>query len=140
MSPEIASRRGRLVVRLTVTAFVWSVGLVIAAVLVPVYSGHTETSSSGLTITTATLVEENGWWVLLPVAVPAAICVVVGAALRRKWTSGGRWSGRVAWVAIGTLAISALLAILSIGIFVVPVALLLAIAAVLTPEGYGQLA
>jgi uncharacterized membrane protein YoaK (UPF0700 family) len=134
MSSEIAERRWRLAVRLAGAAFIWSLGLVLAALLVPVYNGHTVSSASGLTVSTVTLVVENGAWVLLPVAVPAIACVVVGVALRTKRGRGGRRSATVAWTAIGLLTAFSLLAILSIGIYVAPVALLLATAAAITPE------
>lgn len=134
MDSAIAPRKRRLAVRVTVAAFVWSLGLLVAAVLVPVYS-QTEASQSGPTLTTATLVEVNGPRVLIPVALPVVLCAVAAIALRRKCMRGGRRSSAIAWGATGLLAAFALLAILSIGVFVVPVVLLLAWAAALTPSG-----
>lgn len=132
MTPGNHNRSGRVASRVSVVAFVWALGLILAALLVPVYS-QAESTSSGLTLTTVTLVQENGPSVLIPVAVPALICTVVGLALRRKCLRGGRRSGTVAWVGVGLLAVFALLSGLSIGIFVVPVALLLGWAAATTP-------
>ncbi len=60
MSSEVASRRWRPAVRLTVAALIWSLGLMIAALFAPVYNGHTESSASGLTVTTVTLVGKHG--------------------------------------------------------------------------------
>lgn len=132
LSPGLSARRRRVAFRLTVVACVWSVGLVIAALVLPVYRGETISNTSGVTLTTTTLVSVNGPWVLIPVAIPFVLCVVVGIALSRKWSHGVRRSGGVAWLAIGLLAAFALLSIASIGVFIVPVAILLACAASLT--------
>ena len=107
---------------LTVIAFLWSIGVLVAAVVAPVYGS-------------ATLVDDNGPGVLLVVAVPAAISAAVWIALWRKCTRGKRLSGYVAWTCVWVLAGFCLVAILSIGIFVAPVAVLLACAASLTPSG-----
>lgn len=113
---------GRYAFLLTVGAFLWSVGLVGAALLLPAYGS-------------ATLVEENGTQVLLPVAVPAVISAVVWLALWRKCSRGGRVAGRVAWVFVALLSGECVVAIASIGIFAAPVAVLLACAAAKTPSG-----
>jgi hypothetical protein len=107
---------------LTVIAFLWSIGLLVAALLVPVYGS-------------ATLVDDNGPRVLLVVAVPAVISAAAWIALWRKCARGNRVSGYVAWTCVWALAGFCVLAILSIGIFVAPVAVLLASAASLTPSG-----
>lgn len=84
---------------------------------------------------TSTLVQDNGYWVLIPVAVPVLLAAVVWMALRRRRSHGSRASGYLAWSSIGLLAAFCLLAILSIGVFVIPVAVALAVAASLTPAG-----
>jgi hypothetical protein len=116
------SSRARRAFVLTVIAFVWSIGLLVAALLAPVYGP-------------ATLVDENGAGVLLVVAVPAAISATVWIALWRKCARGNRVSGYVAWTCVWVLAGFCVLAILSIGVFVAPVAVFLACAASLTPSG-----
>ena len=98
------------------------IGLLVAALLVPVYGS-------------ATLVDDNGPGVLLVVAVPAVISAAAWIALWRKCARGNRVSGYVAWTCVWALAGFCVLAILSIGIFVAPVAVLLASAASLTPSG-----
>ena len=113
---------GRRAFVLTMIAFVWSLGLVAAALVAPVYGS-------------ATLVEVNGTKVLLVVAVPALISATVWIALWRKCTRGSRASRYVAWTCVSVLAGFCVLAILSIGIFVAPVAVLLGCAASLTPSG-----
>lgn len=108
---------------LTALALVWSVGLLVAAVVIPFYG------SAG------TLVDQNGSHVLFVVAVPAFISVIVWIALRRKCSRGGRASGYVAWLGVSALGVFCLLAILTIGVFVIPVAVLLAGAVSSTPSG-----
>jgi hypothetical protein len=126
------ARRNRLAFRLVLVAAVWSLGLLIAASVLPVYDGESISNASGVAFTTTTLVGSQGAWVLIPAAVPLLLCGVVWLALRRKRASADEPGARVAWVAIGLLGVFALLAILSIGAFVVPAVLLLARAAVLT--------
>jgi len=121
MTP-MPSPPGRRAFVFTVLALAWSIGLLIAALVAPVYGP-------------ATLVDENGRGVLLVVAVPAVTSVAVWIALRRKCTRGGRVSGYVAWACVWVLGAFCLVGILSIGVFVAPVAVLLARAASLTPSG-----
>jgi hypothetical protein len=105
-----------------VTAFLWALALIGAAFVVPVYN-------SG-----ATLVDENGPHVLLPVALPAAVAAVVWFALHRRCTHGSRAATSVAWTLVALLGAFCFLAVFSIGSAVAPVALLLAAAAKLTPK------
>jgi hypothetical protein len=116
---------GRRAFALTVLAFMWSIGLLAAALFAPEYGS-------------ATLVDENGARVLVPVGIPAVISAVVWLALRRKCTRGGSVSGVVAWTCVSLLAVFSLLALPSIGMFVLPVAVLLAWAASVTPPGDRQ--
>lgn len=103
----------------------------------PVYSGTETTSGTGIpavtTHSSSTLVGENGLGILLVLAVPTIVTVLVWLALHDKCSHGRRRSGYVAWGLIGVLSAFCLLGVLSIGIFVLPVALLLASAARLTP-------
>lgn len=103
-------------------AFVWSVGLLAAALFAPVYGS-------------ATLVDENGPRALLVAMVPALISVVVWVALWRMCTRGGRLSGYIAWTFVSVLGAFCLLGLASIGLFVAPVAGLLCWAASLAPPG-----
>jgi hypothetical protein len=122
---------------LTLAALAWAVGLIVAAVLLPAYGGSesaaTASVSSGagaapLVHSTAagsiTLVDENGPWVLVLVTLPALVCGMVWTGLR-----GGRRGVQVARVAIGLLGAFCLVAAMSIGLFVLPVAVLLGAAA-----------
>ncbi len=113
--------RGRLAFWATVAASLWAIALLIGALLLPVYS-------SG-----STLIEVNGPGVLVPVGVPALVAVLVGLALHRKCVHGSRSSGYVAGVLVGLLGAFCLVSMFSIGVFVLPVAMLLTLAATLTP-------
>jgi hypothetical protein len=101
---------------LLLPAALWSVGLVVAALLVPVYD--TEAGSS----VSATLVQVNGMKVLIPVGVPLVVVVLVAAALIYRRSQGKRGAGALAWAFAGLLCLLALVGILTIGIFVLPVA------------------
>ena len=117
---------------LTVAAFVWSVALIVGAFVVPVYSGSGASSISGPFSTHATLVAQNGLRVLLPISVPAALTLFVWIALHRKCSHNSRAAGVAASAGIAVLAAFNTLAMLSVGIFIVPVTLLLVWAASLT--------
>jgi hypothetical protein len=121
-------------VRLNVAAFVWSVGLIVAGLVLPVYDGQTVSNSNGLTLTTATLVQHNGIRVLVALVIPALGSVAVALAMARRHTLDPRWSGPVAWLAVAVVAVEAGVAMLSIGVFILPVAILLAVAVSLVPR------
>ena len=125
-------RRGRWASGLTATAFAWALALVAGAFVIPVYEGQAA-GTDGSSATSATLIGENGLGVLVPVALPALVTALVWLALRRKSTHASRSGGYLAWALIGLLAAFCLLAILSIGILILPVAVLLACAARVTP-------
>jgi hypothetical protein len=112
--------------RLSAAAVVWSAGLVLAALVWPAYSTG-ETSADGVTLGHATLVQVNGTRALVLMAIPLAISGVVLAAIRMR-RAGARWAGPVAWTAIGVLTIECLVGIMTIGLFILPVPILLAAA------------
>jgi hypothetical protein len=107
-------------------ALVWATGLVIAALLVPVYQSLSVSSSGTVTDGSATLVGVNGWGALLVAGAPLAAAMVTGYALWRR--TGRQGAGVLAWAVTGLLACFNFLAMLSIGVFVIPVTLALAIA------------
>ena len=109
-------------------ATLWGIALVVAALTVPVYHGEFETTESGsttVTSTSATLVSENGWWGLVVAGIPLVVCLVVGALLLGP---GGPAAKVVAVVVVALLGLGNLLAMLSIGIFVLPVTVALVVA------------
>lgn len=139
MRGQRQARRGKWAFGLTATAFAWAVALVIAAMSLPVYSGSRSDGGTGgittTTTTTTTLVGENGLGVLGVVVLPAVLTVLVWLALHRRCSRGSASSGWAAWGLVGLLWVFCLLAALSVGVFALPVALLLACAAALTPRG-----
>jgi hypothetical protein len=118
----VSGTPGRRAFVLTVLAFVWSIGLLVAALVAPLYGS-------------ATLVDVNGARVLLVVAAPAIVSLTGWLALWRKCARGGRVSGYLAWTCVFVLTGICLVALASIGLLVVPVAVLLGCAALLTPAG-----
>ncbi len=107
----------------------------VAAFLLPVYSSSTTTSAGAHFSRSLTLVAVNGLRVLIPVGIPLLLSVGVWVALRLKCSRGGSIAGFVAWGVIAALALGCFVALASIGVVVVPVALLLARAAAITPLG-----
>lgn len=138
-----AGRRHRLALRLTAAAGIWSGGLVLAALLVPAYDGETVSAAAGVTLARVTLVQHDGWPALLYVALPAIASLLVLAALvlRRpdgRDRSGARprartWLRPAASIVTAGLTIESLLTIASLGAFLLPVAVLLALALRLSP-------
>ena len=78
--------------------------------------------------TSATLVHVNGLKVLAPVGLPLLAVIVVAFALRRRRKHEVPGAGWLAWTVTGLLVGVALLGMLSIGPFIVPVAVLFAVA------------
>ncbi|MHB8296788.1 MAG: hypothetical protein ACYDH5_19690 [Acidimicrobiales bacterium] len=132
-------------------AALWSVGLVVAALTAPAYSSTSASSSSPsspsgasghptttptmhVMHTSATLVQVNGlgsrvgFAVLAPVSLPLLAVVVVAFALWRRRKSETPGAGSLAWLVTVLLLGVALLGMLSIGLFIGPVAVILAVA------------
>src|SRR5918995_4193892 len=83
-------------------------------------------SSSGeLTHGTDTLVGVNGLGVLVVIGVPLVATLAVGGAL---WHGSRRGAVPVAWMLAGLLAVFNMLAMLSVGVFFLPVSAALIIA------------
>lgn len=111
-------RRGEIVA--LAVALGWSVALIVVVVVVPVYTWQESSSTNVVTGDSATLVEVNGTGVLLTVAVPLVLSAAVVGAL---WLRGNRrGGGPLAWVCAGLCVAFTLVAMLSIGPLVVPVA------------------
>jgi hypothetical protein len=107
-------------------AAVWGAGLLAAAALVPVYASVGASSSGAVSHGSATLVGVNGWRVLLVVGVPLVATAMVGGAL---WRRGPRKAaGVLAWTIAGLLVVLNVLALASIGVFVIPATACLVVA------------
>jgi hypothetical protein len=97
-------------------ALLWSIGLLLFAVLVP-------TDGSG------TLVDESGTGILPVLALPAALTVAAFIALRYERFRGGHASRVAVWLCVSGLFVLTLLGILSVGVFILPVTALVGYAA-----------
>jgi hypothetical protein len=126
MAGSLNGRLGRAERAALVFALFWGAGLVAAALLVPVYSSTGASSSGTVTNGSATLVSVNGWTALMLASAPLAGTLVAGYALRRR--AGQDGAGVLAWAVTGLLALFTVAAILSIGVFVLPVTVALAVA------------
>ena len=100
-------------------ATLWSVGLLVGAATVPVYS-------SGGTLTGV-----NGDGVLAIVAIPLVITVGVAFALWHRHRTGRMGPGVIAPVLTGLVLVFCVLGMLTIGVFVLPVAIALVVACAL---------
>lgn len=105
-----------------VIGFAWSAALIVGAFFVPMYSSDGSGGAGS-----ATLVGENGAHAVGVVAIPLVIVLGVAAAL---------WRGHrtTAWTVTGLLIAFNLLAMLSIGVFVLPVTISLAVACSKSPD------
>jgi hypothetical protein len=115
----LARRFGRLEWISLAIALALGAGLVIAALLAPVYQSLSVSSSGIAASGSATLVDVNGWGALLIAGVPLAAAVVAGYGLWRR--AGRPGAGVLAWTVTGLLACFTSLAMATIGLFVVPV-------------------
>lgn len=106
-------------------ASAYGVALVVAAFVVPVYDSATSSSSGGTTQASDTLVGFNGMSAAVLLAVPLVVTLAVGCAL---WLGPRRWALPIAWTLTGLLAAANLLAMLSVGVFVLPVTAALIVA------------
>ena len=102
-----------------------SLGFLAAGFTVPVYEGVTSGPGPTVTETSKTLVAENGSGVVPLIAFPLLASLIVAIALLGRGRSAAM---AVAWTATGAVALLNLLAILTIGIFLVPVTIALVVA------------
>jgi hypothetical protein len=111
-------------------AVLWSAGLLVAAVTVPVYAVDSGAAGAdgGLVTSSgsATLVGANGSGVLAVAVAPLVASVLVGALLTAR--PRDRVARTVAWAVVGLLAGLAVLGLASVGLFVLPVVVALAVA------------
>ncbi len=125
-------RPSRVCTAALVTAFAWSVVLLVAGFLVPVYSSQGVASDGEVFDGSATLVGQNGLGVVVVLAIPLLVTLGVWSALR---TPTRRGAVPIAWILTGVLAGLNLLALLSIGVFVLPVTVALVVACATSRRG-----
>jgi hypothetical protein len=119
----MSKNRGRLAFATSFLAVALGVGLVAAAFWLPVYNDG------------GTLVAVNGTGVLLPVSLPLALAVIAFVGLWARCTRGSVLGDRFAVAVLSILGVFTLLGAMTIGIFVLPLTLLVATSVALTPKG-----
>lgn len=102
--------------------------------LAPLYQGETASEGGVVSATTGTLVGVNGYAVLIPVSVPLVLALAGWIGLHLRCSRGSRLGTLLGRSAAGLLAVFAVIASASIGIFVLPAALLLILGTTLTPD------
>jgi hypothetical protein len=101
--------------------------LVLAGFVAPVYESTTSSSDGEVTHGAESLVEANGPGAAVVLAVPLVVAVLVGCALR--FAADDR-ALPLAWLLTGLLGVLDVLALASIGLFLVPVTASLVVACV----------
>ena len=98
------------------------------AVVLPVYTANS--THAGLQ-PRHSLVRVFGYRVLMLVAIPFVVSIVVGLLLHLRRSTSQRWPGVIAWALIGATLFGAIAGTVTfiIGIYVLPVGVLLCIAA-----------
>ncbi|WP_228373209.1 hypothetical protein [Demequina silvatica] len=107
-----------------IVAVAWAALLPVLALVVPVGTEVSEGSDGVETTRHLTLAQGEGLSGVLTVAVPLALVLLAGGAMA---TCAG-WGMPVAWTLFGLLAAANLLAMLSVGIAVIPVTVALLVA------------
>jgi hypothetical protein len=105
-----------------VAAIAWAAALLVAGFVAPVYESDGVDSAGRATHSADTLVEANGTGVAFVLAAPLVAALLAAVALRY----GKRTA---AWGIVAGLAAFCVVSLLSIGTFIAPVAILLALAA-----------
>jgi hypothetical protein len=131
--------RGWLAFGFGAGAVLWSLGLVLAALIVPAYSGESCEAGPGGAATcgalpSETLVGANGWFVVELLLAVALVAALAFWALHVRCARGSEHALAAAVFCIVVLAVFSFLTGFSIGLFVFPVVLLLIVSAALTPS------
>ena len=130
--------RGRATSVLLVVAAVYGAAFPIVGLVVPTYSSTSSTTdSSGVTTHSssgATMVAVNGARVLVVLALPVVAVALVWGSLTWQRRHGRTGAGALAWTVVALLGAMSVLALLSIGILIVPLVVLLAVACALAPS------
>ena len=111
------NRLGRVASIALLGATAYAVLIVAAGFVVPVYESSSSSSSGEVTNGTATLVGVNGASVVIVLVIPLFVSLLVGAALWQRSRPGLVF----AWTLTGLMAVVNLLAMLSVGIFFLPI-------------------
>jgi hypothetical protein len=129
----MGSSRARVAFGLGASAVGWALLLVASAFFFPAYRGET-CGTGGCTSTGSTLFAENGWWAVALLAALAAVAVAGFYALHVVCSRGSERAAKVATSCAVVVVLFGMVSAASIGLLVLPVALLLGASAVLTPQ------
>ncbi|PSL06748.1 hypothetical protein CLV30_102134 [Haloactinopolyspora alba] len=116
-------------------ALVWSVGLLVAGFTVPMYRQETESSSGTISHGTDTFVGVNGSQSVIVLLAPLLVSILVAGALLMRRVPG---TMAIAWTMTAALCGLTALAMLSIGVLVLPVAAALVVACTAKPSSPAQ--
>ena len=133
------ARLGRIAPIALLIAGAYDVVLVVAGFVAPVYQSSVYTSappSGAVRHGSNTLVGENGWGAVLILLVPLLLTTIVGSALWLQSRGGGVVA--FAWTITMLLALLNLLAMLSIGVFFLPVTAALVVACATCRSSWGR--
>ncbi len=127
------SAKGWWAFGLASVGILWTAALIPGAFFFPAYSGEASSPSGGTMHATNTLVGVNGLRVVVPFVLFLVLSVVAWVGLHASCATGSRRGRTVGHVAAGLLAAAAVFTF-SAGFLALPAALLVIVAAVLTPE------
>jgi hypothetical protein len=131
------SARGWWAFGLASVGVLWTAALVPGAFFFPAYSGESNVSGGATTHTTDTLVGVNGFWVVTPFVVFLCLSVAAWVGLHASCAAGSRRGKRIGNLAAGLLAAGAVFTF-SAGFVAIPAALLIVVAAALTPAAQAR--
>lgn len=126
------SAKGWWAFGLASVAVLWTAALIPGAFFLPAYSGGSGSSSGVTTHTTDTLVGVNGTWVVWPLALLLLLSLVAWLGLHSSCARGSGRGKKLGQIAAGLLVAAAVLTF-SLGFLALPAALLMVVAASLTP-------
>ena len=130
----MSSKRGRMAFGLAAAAVGWALLLIAAAFFFPAYQGESCSGTGGCTSSTATDFAMNGWLAPGLLAGVAAVAAIGFYSLHVVCSRGSDLAAKAAtWCAV-VLGAFAIVSAASIGLLVLPVALLLLASAMLTPQ------
>jgi hypothetical protein len=131
--PRMGKNRRRLAFGLAAAAVGWAVVLVASAFFFPAYAGRT-CGTGGCTSTSSTLFAQNGWSVVELLLGVVAVAAIGLDALHVVCARGSDRAAKAATWCVALLGALAVVSAASVGLLVLPVAILLLASAMLTPQ------
>lgn len=117
---------------LATAGVLWAAALIPGAFFFPAYGGESAGSGGSTINTTNTLVGVNGFWIVTPFVVFLLLSAAAWLGLHASCARGSRRGRKLGQIAAGLLAAAAVLTF-SAGFLALPAALLIVLAAALTP-------